>query len=162
MKFTFPLISGLALAGMFATTAIGQDDIDPAFASAIDARQSHMRLNSFNLGLLGAMAKGEIEYDAGAATAAAENLAALARMDEARYWLPGTDMETLGKERTEALAAIWADGSEIGDRAKGMTDASAAMAAAAGDGLDSLRGAMGPLGKACGACHKDYRVAADK
>lgn len=162
MKPVFPLIASLFLAGAIATTAIGQDDIDPTLARAIDARQAHMRLNAFNLGLLGAMAKGEIDYDAEAAKAAADNLAALSLMDETRYWLAGTDMETLGKDHTEALAAIWSEGSEIGERQQAMTDATTAMAGAAGNGLDSLREVMGPLGKACGACHEDFRVADDK
>lgn len=161
MKSILLLISGLLVAGIVATTAFSQDDIDPAIASAIKARQSHMHLNAFNLGLLGAMAKGEISYDAQAATAAAENLAALARMDESRYWPSGSDMETLGVERTEALAKIWAEDSAIGESAQKMIETSAAMATAAGAGLDSLRGAMGPLAKSCGGCHEDYRVKKD-
>jgi cytochrome c556 len=161
MKSALLLISGLLVAGVVATTAFSQDDIDPAIASAINARQAHMQLNAFNLGLLGAMAKGEISYDADAATAAAENLAALARMDESRYWPLGSDMETLGKERTEALAKIWAEDSAIGESAQKMIETSAAMAKAAGGGLDSLRSAMGPLAKSCGGCHEDYRIAKD-
>lgn len=161
MKFARALIGGLLVAGAVATTAIGQDDIDPAIAAAIAARQSHMKLNAFNLSLLGAMAKGEIGYDAEAAAGAAGNLAALARMDESRYWPPGSDMETLGKERTEALAKIWEEGSEVGDRMQTMAETSAAMAAAAGTGLEPLRKAMGPLAKACGGCHEDFRVADD-
>ena len=162
MKFSFPGIVGVLAVGLVATIAISQEDIDPALAKAIDARQSHMRLNAFNLSLLGAMAKGEIEYNAEAATAAAENLARLARMDESRYWPPGTDMETLGKERTEALAAIWNDGNKIADHAQTMIETSTVMAEAAGNGLESLRGAMGPLAKACGSCHEDFRLKDDK
>lgn len=161
MKFTVPLIGALLGAGI-ATTAASQDDIDPAIAAAIDARQSHMTLYAFNLGPLGAMAKGEIEYDAETAAAAAENIAALARIDESRYWPPGSDMETLGEDRTEALKTIWAEGSEIGDRAETLVKTSADMARAAGNGLASLRAAIGPLGKACGGCHEDFRVAEDE
>lgn len=161
MKPLLPTIGSLIVAGVIATGATAQDDIDPALAKAINARQAHMQLNSFNLGLLGAMAKGEIDYDAEAAQAAADNLAALSLMDETRYWLEGTEMETLGKEKTEALKAIWSDDSEIGDRQDRLAGAASDMADAAGGGLDSLRGAMAPLGKACGACHEDYRVSDD-
>ena len=42
-----------------------------------------------------------------------------------------------------------------------LSEAAAAMETAAGQGLESLQGAMGPLGGACGACHEDYRMRDD-
>ena len=36
-----------------------------------------------------------------------------------------------------------------------MPDVDEALAAVAGDGLEALQGAMGPLGGSCGACHDD-------
>lgn len=161
MKAALALIGGLMAAGAVASSAVAQNEIEPAIAAPIAARQSHMKLNAFNLGLLGAMAKGEIGYDAKAATAAAENLAALARLDQSRYWPPGSDVETLGKERTEALAKIWKEGDKFGDRNETLAKTTAAMAEAAGSGLDPMRKAMGPLAKACGGCHEDFRMADD-
>ena len=40
-----------------------------------------MQLYAFNISHLGAMAKGEVDYDAAAASAAANNLAALAALN---------------------------------------------------------------------------------
>lgn len=73
---------------------------------AVKARQSHMQLYAHNLGILGGMARGNIEYDAGAAQAAANNLAALSTLDQRSYWVPGTSNAELG-EATRALPALW-------------------------------------------------------
>ncbi len=157
MKKTFAALSGLILASVVAGTAIGESHVDPNIMRAVKARQSQMTLYAFNIGLLGGMAKGEIEYDAAAASKAASNLAALSNLDQSRLWPMGSDNVALGTEVTEALPKIWDAGSEIGASAKALSDATAAMNDAAGNGLEALRGAMGPLGKACGDCHKGYR-----
>jgi cytochrome c556 len=63
--------------GVAATLAFAASDGPTPQQRAIEARQSKMTLYAFNLGLLGGMAKGDIEYDAQAAGLAAKNLAAL-------------------------------------------------------------------------------------
>ncbi|MCB1310370.1 MAG: cytochrome c [Sedimentitalea sp.] len=157
MKTGITLIGGLLAAGVIATTAISQNDADPAIMAAVKARQAHMQLNAFNIGVLGAMAKGEIPYDAEVASAAAGNLAALSQMNEARYWPPGSDNVTLGDEATEALPVIWEDGGKVMEKAMAMAEAAAGLNEVAGGGLDALRAGMGPVGKACGGCHETYR-----
>uniref|UniRef100_UPI003B516F48 c-type cytochrome n=1 Tax=Roseovarius indicus TaxID=540747 RepID=UPI003B516F48 len=158
MKHGIRLFVGLAAAGIVATHAISQESTDKAIQAAVKARQSQMTLYAFNIGLLGSMAKGEVEYDAEAATAAATNLASLSKLDQSRLWPQGSDSETLGSDTTEALPAIWAEGSDIGDKAMALISAADDMQAAAGDGLDALRGAIGPVGKSCGGCHEDFRL----
>ena len=77
MTLKATLIAGLAAASVIASAGLGlaqEEKKNPV----VEARQSLMHLYAFNLGLLGGMAKGEIEYDAEAAGAAASNLAALA------------------------------------------------------------------------------------
>jgi cytochrome c556 len=157
MNKTTAALSALVLAGALAGTAFAQSDIDPNIARAIKARQSQMTLYAFNLGVLGGMAKGEMEYDADAASKAASNLAALSSLDQSRLWPQGSDNFEVGTEVTEALPKIWDADSDIGAKGKALADAAAAMNGVAGNGLDALRGAMGPLGKACGDCHKAYR-----
>lgn len=156
MKFGITLAAGLALAGTLATTALSDGHADKATMAAIKARQASMQLYAFNIGILGAMAKGAVEYDADAASAAAANLAALTSMNQMAMWPPGSDNATLG-DATAALPAIWQEGSKIGEASMAMATASAAMAEAAGGGLDSLRGAIGAVGKGCGGCHDAYR-----
>ncbi|MBT8408805.1 MAG: cytochrome c [Alphaproteobacteria bacterium] len=122
---------------------------------AVKARQSHMQLYSFNLGILGTMAKGETEYDAEAASAAATNLATLAQLNQSAYWPQGTDNASM--EGTRALPAIWNDFPDILTKSKAMVDAAVALEASAGDGLEALQAGIGPVGGACGGCHKPYR-----
>lgn len=159
-----PFLLGCLLASsaifMTGTTASAQDDIDPAIAAAVKARKAHMDLSAFNIGILGAMAKGEIPYDANVAESAAQNLAALSRLDESQYWIPGSDIEALGKDHTGALPSLWSD-NKFQDHVKNLQDATDAMVKVAGQGLDQLRGQMGPLGKACGGCHEDHRAPKD-
>lgn len=144
----------LVSAGAFAL-ADGHAD-DKQRAAAVKARTSQMHLYSFNLATLGAMAKAEIPYDAEAATAAADNLAALASMNQRGYWLPGTDNASM--EGTRALPAIWAEGSDVGAKAGAFVAVVTAMKAAAGTDLSALQTAMGPLVDSCGACHKSFRA----
>lgn len=151
-------IGGILAVAVVATSAVGDGHIDKSIAAAVSARNAQMSLYSFNLGLLGGMAKGDIEYDADAASAAAANLAALSQLDQSRLWPQGSDTESLGADATRALPAIWQAGSTAGEKSMALVTAAVALEQAAGGGLDSLRGAMGPVGQSCGSCHESYRA----
>lgn len=126
----------------------GHSDQDPA----VTARQAHMQLYAHNLGIIGGMAQEKIPYDAELAAIAASNLAAVAGLDETTYWPEGTS------EGTKALPAIWENMDDFMSKQDAMTQAAAAMAEVAGTDLASLQGAMGDLGGACSACHREYRA----
>lgn len=151
--------SKIAICGLAATLCAGtvqaQDQTDPAIA----ARKNVMQLYAFNLGQLGAMAKEEVAYDAEAASKAAGNLALLASLDQSALWPEGTDNEST--ENSRALPALWSDYDDVTAKVMALSEAAAAMEAAAGTDLASLKGAMGGLGGACGACHKAYRAPAN-
>lgn len=139
-------VAGAAFAGSHA---------DPAIQGAIKARQGQMQLYQHNLGILGAMAKGDVAYDAAAASAAANNLKALANLDAMTLWPQGSDMESV--EGTRAKAELWTTFPAVLENSQAMTTAANAMADAAGTDLAALQAAMGAVGSACGACHKAYR-----
>lgn len=141
--------ASFALAGL----AVAQD---VPFEMQINARQGIMDYRALQLGTLGAMAKGEVEYNAEAAQKAADNLLAAVTIDASMLWPKGSDHDAV--PASEALAKIWEDGSDIGDKGKAMVEAATAMQAAAGTGLEPLKTAMGTVGEACTACHKAYRV----
>lgn len=123
---------------------------------AVKARKAHMQLYSFNLGTLGGMAKGEVEYDADRASAAANNLVTLTQVSQAGYWMPGTSNAELGEE-TRALPELWGADSKAMQIGGEMGEAVKQLAAVAGNGQEGLGAAVGAVGKACGDCHKAYR-----
>lgn len=145
---------GLAVAAALMMSA-GASFADGHAEGAIKARKALMQLYSHNLGVLGAMAKGEMDYDAEAASAAAANLMAFATSNQLSLWPAGSDAGSVGG--TRALAKMWETFPAVLENNKQMADAAVAMNAAAGTGLDGLRGAMGPVGQACKSCHQAYR-----
>ncbi|SEO29880.1 Cytochrome c556 [Salinihabitans flavidus] len=145
---------------IFATTALAVAlsfgaGISTAQDAAIEARQNLMQLQAFNLGQLGAMAKGEMPYDAEQAQVAADNLVALARLDQSAMWPEGSD--SFATDKTRAKPAIWDNFSDLMEKDQALVEAAVAMQEIAGTDLDALRGRMEQVGKACGACHEDYR-----
>lgn len=152
---TISLSIGLSLAATLAFAAGHQKSPEQV---AVEARQSHMNLYAFNLGRLGAMAKGDVPYDAAAAQGAADNLAALAAMDQSAYWLPGTDSGSVDGSR--AMPELWDNIPDVIAKAQAFGEATVALQAAAGDQA-SLGAALGAVGGACGACHKAYRAPAN-
>ena len=148
------ILTGLTIAAIGLAGAVSAQDAP--FAREIKARQGIMSYRVLQLGVLGAMAKGEAEYNAEAAQKAADNLLAAATIDASMLWPKGSD--NAAHPGTNALPAIWEEGSGIGAKAKALSDAAAAMQAAAGGGLDALKAAMGPVGEACGGCHKAFRA----
>jgi len=133
-------------------TAIAQSSLPPA----VEARQGQFNIMALNVSVLGNMARGNIDYDADAAQAAADNLVAISTLNQAVHWPEGTDnFETDG---TRALPAIWEDFDDFASKWAAFGEASVAMAAVAGDGLDAVRGSIGAVGGTCGACHDVYRA----
>lgn len=122
---------------------------------AMNARQAHMGLYSFNLATLGAMVQNNAPYDAAAASAAAANLAALGSIDQTSYWVEGTDSSVEG---SRAKSEIWTDAAGFAAQKEGFAAAATALAAVAGDGLPVMQAAFGPVGQSCGSCHEAYRV----
>ena len=125
---------------------------------AVKARKAHMQLYAHNMGVLGGMAKGEVEYNADIATAAATNLVTLTGLNQMTYWVPGTSSDDLPDE-SRALPAIWEDGGfakamEIG---AAMNTAAQALAEAAGNGPEAIGAAMGGVGQQCSVCHKAFQ-----
>lgn len=159
-KAIFAGILGVVAVILTAVPAAADDDVP--FGAEIHARQAFMDLYGFNIGILGAMARGKMPYDAEMATIAANNLSLANQMDNRAMWPPGSDAGAEGLAgHTRAKAEAWAEGSDIGEKAQALTEAVAAMSANAGNGLDALRANMRGLGGACQGCHESYRVPED-
>jgi cytochrome c556 len=160
MKNLLLLTLATVALGVTTVVAFAQDDVP--FKKQIEARQAVMTIYKFNLGTLGAMAKGEMPYDATQASAAADNLLAAVTMSNGAMWPAGSDMSADGLEGvTWAKAEIWESGSKVGEKSGDLKAAVKAMSAVAGDGLDALRGKMGDVGKGCKGCHESFRASDD-
>lgn len=123
---------------------------------AIEARQGEMHMRAYFAGPLFDMAKGKTPYDAEKAQALADNLLKLIEIDLGSAWVPGTD-KTAYPDDTHALPEIWTTYPEIGKYAEKHDIAVKELAEVAGQGEDALKSKIGALGKACKACHDDYR-----
>lgn len=147
--------AGIALA--LTITAQSGYAADEPFSKEIKARQAVMQVQAFNLGILGAMAKGQMAYDATAAQNAADNLNAAVNMKNGAMWPRGSGNDALG-DRTRAKPEAWSRYPEIAEHSKGLKAAAAKMAAAAGSGLDAIKANIKDVGQGCGGCHKIARA----
>ncbi len=134
---------------------LGTALIAQSAADAVKVRQAHMTLSAANFGVLAGMARGRMDYDAGAAQTAADNLAAITNLDQGGYWPEGSAMGEV--DGTKALAAIWENPEEFAGHRSDLAAATIALAAVAGDGLEAMQAGVGPVGASCGACHESFQ-----
>lgn len=100
-------------------------------------------------GALGAMAKGEMEFDAGKAAMARQALIDGAAATPAAFMANEMDPKSTAKP------AIWENWADFETKAMALGTASEALDASS---LDGVRAGMGGIGGSCQACHKEYRV----
>ncbi|PUB19379.1 c-type cytochrome [Yoonia sediminilitoris] len=155
MKRAIKPIALLATAITFTSAAFADGHLSREQSSAIEARQSHMQLMLFNFGPIAAMAQDKAPYDSARAAQAAANLAAVAGLDHTGYWIEGTDSSVGGNR---AKAEIWTDLDGLIEANQALVTSTTALADVAGDGIDALKAAFGPVGKSCGDCHETYRT----
>nr|WP_319250353.1 cytochrome c [uncultured Celeribacter sp.] len=135
-----------------ATGAFAQSPSDVA-----SARRAYFNLIGFEMATLGGMARGNIDYDADAASQSASDLMSIASLHRADYFAAGTSNEDLAGE-TRALPAIWDDMDGFQEKGMAFYEAVVNLNEVAGNGLDALRPAVGQLGGTCKACHDDFRA----
>ncbi len=119
----------------------------------VQARHSQMQMIGYHTGLLGAVAKGEIEFDAATVAGAAANIKALAELNQATMWTAGTEQGTAVGSR--AKTEIWSDPEGFAARFDAMAEAASALMDASD--VDAVRAGMSALGGSCKACHEKYR-----
>lgn len=145
------------LAGL--SMAVAGTAMAASIEKAIKGRQGLMQVYSFNIGLVGDMAKGKSEYNPETAQNAANNLLAAASMKNGAMWPQesGNDNLEFG-ETTNALPEIWTTYPEIGQKGANLISALEEFVEMAGTDLDGLKKGLGPVGKACKGCHEDFRA----
>jgi len=121
---------------------------------AIKYRQSALTVMANHFGRVGAMAQGRAPFDA---KTAADNAAIVVTMSKLP-WVAFGDGTDKGMP-TRAKPEIWKDAAKFKDlQSKMMAEAEKFEAAAKSGSLDSIKAAVGDLGKACKACHDDFRA----
>jgi cytochrome c556 len=121
---------------------------------AIKYRQSAMYVMANHFGRVAAMAQGKAPFDAKAAADNAGIVVVMSKLPWAGFG-EGTDKGA----PTRAKPEVWKDSAKVKDLATKMMDEAEKFDAAAKTGnLDAIKAAVGSLGKACKACHDDYRA----
>ena len=149
------LVTGAIIASsIFSVGAMAQMSDEDA-AAAVKRRQAVFQMLSFANGPLGQMARGG-DFDAEAATLAADRVAMLAPM------IPALFMDdTRGNMglTTRAADTIFDNQEDFAQLAQDLVDgAMAAKEILASQGAAGVRQAVGQIGPKCGACHDRFRL----
>ena len=120
---------------------------------AVAARHAQMQMIAYHTGILGAVAKGEMEFNADMVNAAATNLRDLAKLNGATMWLPGTEQGAV--EGSRAKAEIWTNFPDVIAKITDLANAADAVIGAAD--AAAVGAGMGAIGGSCKACHEAYR-----
>jgi cytochrome c556 len=149
-KHVAPILAALGVVAAFSLAVYAQD-VKPD--RAIKYRQGIMTGQGWNLGVLGAMAKGDLPYDKGLAVRSATQLDQLVYMAWDGF-TPGSDQGAPTKAKPE----IWKEQAKFRQLQEALQAETPKLVAAAKTGeLSELRRAIGPVGKACDNCHDDFR-----
>jgi cytochrome c556 len=119
-----------------------------------EVRQAVMTVNGWSIAPMSAMAKGQIPYDSDEFQTRAGRIAAMLDMAPDAFRIDTRDAVL----DTESLDKIWEDFDKFRRLAEEAKDkAIVAREAAANGGFDEATTAFVELGKACKACHDDFR-----
>ena len=140
----------LALGAGYTLTAFSQ--VKPE--TMVKQRQAVMTLQGKYMGPLGAMAAGKAPYNADTVALNSAFLDALSRMP----W-DGFAESTKGVTvKTAALPTIWSEPAKFKAAQDNFQNAVQGLVKVSRGGDEAtVKAAIGTVGKACGACHQDFR-----
>jgi cytochrome c556 len=134
--------------------AAGIATADSNHGKAIDYRSSLMGIYKWNMGNMGDMMKGKTPFDQAAFAGFAKDLATATQLNLMVGFPEGSDEG----DDTDALPDIWLNWEDFVKKYEDLGAASAKLAEVAKSGDKQAIGAqMGEVGKACKACHKNYK-----
>ncbi len=120
---------------------------------AVDYRQGAMNVFSWNVGLMAAMVKGEIPFDAAVFQGYAADLASAAGLNILRGF-----PEDSVTDDSDAKDEIWLNWSDFESKLQGLRTESAKLAeVTAGGDEASIKAQFDATRRACKACHDDYK-----
>jgi len=116
-------------------------------------RQSWFALVAANFGPMAAMVKGEMPWDERQMAGYADQLAALTTLDVMRGFKDGSDKGT-----TRAKPEIWENKADFESKMNDLTsEVEKLQQVANGDDRKAIAAQVGATGKACKACHDEYK-----
>ena len=119
---------------------------------AIKYRKAAFTVMSRHFGIVAGMANGKIPFDAKAAAENADTATMVSKLPYAGF-VEGSD-----KGDTKAEPKIWTEMDKFRAAASKMQDEMVKLnVAAKGGNIDTNKAAVGETGKACKACHDNYR-----
>jgi cytochrome c556 len=146
------LLTGLAFALGAALSQTALSQVKPEVL--VKQRQAAMTLQGKYMGPLGAMAAGKAPYSADTVAFNAAMLDALSRMPWDGF-APASKDATV---KTAALPAIWSEPAKFKEASDNLQDAVQALVKVSRGGDEAAqKAAIGAVGKACGACHQNFR-----
>ncbi len=146
--FALAAIGSMLAAGIAADAAAQAKPED-----LVKQRRAAMTLMAKYIGPVGAMVQGKIPYDA---TIVARNTSFVDTLDKMPW--DGFQPSTRDVKDTKAKPEIYADPDKFKSRWEHLQSEVAKLAAAAkGGDQNSVKAAFGGVGKACKACHDDFR-----
>ena len=146
MKNKIAILACTALAAAFAAEA----QVKPE--DNIKQRRAAYTVLGFNFANLGAMAQEKKPYNREEAGRSADLVAALADYPQGHF-AEGTD-----KGETKAKPELWKNRADFDDKMKKMIGEAKQLPQAARADLAALKKQHAETGKACKACHDDYRA----
>ena len=120
---------------------------------AVKYRKAAFTVMGSHFSRIGAMANGRVPFDAAAAAANADIVAAMSRLPFAAF-AAGTDKAG----NTEAKPEVWSEPDRFKSAATKMQEEVAKLQAVAkGGNLDQLKTQFGATAQTCKACHDHFR-----
>ena len=139
----------VAFSSLLAVSAFAQTKPDVL----VKQRQAAMTLQGKYFGPLGGMAAGRVPYDAAVVSRNAGYLEVLSKLP----W-DGFDASTSG-EKSNALPEVFSNTPKFKQAADNLQTEIGKLATVAKGGNEAdIKAAIATAGKACGACHDDFRV----
>src|SRR5260221_336246 len=146
------LLAGLALTLGTGYTLSAFSQVKPEIM--VKQRQAAMTLQGKYAGPLGQMAQGKLPYNADTVAFNAAMLDALSRMPWDGFAESTKDVTV----KTAALPAIWSEPAKFKAAQDNLQNAVQALVKVSRGGDEaSQKAAIGAVGKACAACHQDFR-----
>jgi cytochrome c556 len=147
------LSTGLALALAVGYSAAALAQVKPEIL--VKQRQAAMTLQGKYFGPMGGMAQGKVPYNAETVALNSAFLDALSRMPWDGFAASTKDVKDV---KTAALPAIWGEPAKFKTAQDNFQNAVQGLVKVSRGGDEAaIKTAIGGVGKACGACHTDFR-----